>query len=676
MRRLIAIGLLACSVVPLLPPAAASPPNDLFVFFERTVDVAQYVNGSTVEAWAALNFSGPPDPPAQVDNVEFRWYAPNGTLAANATVDPDGNGWALGLLRVNIVGTWAVNATYLGTPALSANRTFSVLPSTWSGTVVLPASTMIGGNASLTISAGTVVRSDLGTRLRVKGRLTAIGTASNPILFTANASAPRGPGEWAGLLFHPESGNRSTLDEVRIQWPEDGIRIDAASPEITNTSVADAGNGFRITNAPVNLTGVGVARAVNAYWAEGGIVSFANASARDVLWGVLGFGGRLVVQGLTLTNASRGFHAQNGASIDVRGLKVTGGEVGMDLTDVSGRGEAMSFRLMQDALSATGSTDLLIGNTTFGTVAARHLVVAGGARVSLINGSFPVPGERVSVEAGSTLSLWNFLRASVESFDDGSVLPGALVEVYLNDALTIQSTTDANGTTPSFLLPYRSYAPTMTETVLRIRASLAGYAFADNNRSFALDASRSSRFLGSTADLDGDGEPDFSDPDTDGDGLLNSSETILGTDPRDPDTDGDGIPDGWEFDYQLDPTGDDAGEDPDHDGLTNRFEYEVGSDPRTPDTDDDGMPDGWEADWDFDPANGSDAQGDADGDGFTNLEEYRGGTDPRNPRDHPSSGLAGAWPFLVALAVAVAIIVLSLVLGRRKKPSTPPDPEP
>ncbi len=66
--------------------------------------------------------------------------------------------------------------------------------------------------------------------------------------------------------------------------------------------------------------------------------------------------------------------------------------------------------------------------------------------------------------------------------------------------------------------------------------------------------------------------------DNDGDGLPDSWEEVLGTDPNDPDTDGDGIPDG--------------DEDTDGDGLTNHQEFIYGTSPVYHDTDGDGVSDG------------------------------------------------------------------------------------
>jgi hypothetical protein len=68
--------------------------------------------------------------------------------------------------------------------------------------------------------------------------------------------------------------------------------------------------------------------------------------------------------------------------------------------------------------------------------------------------------------------------------------------------------------------------------------------------------------------------------DVDGDGLANTNEWLVGTDPFHPDSDRDGIPDGWEVANSLNPlNGNDAGLDTDLDGMTARQEYLAGTAP-------------------------------------------------------------------------------------------------
>lgn len=124
--------------------------------------------------------------------------------------------------------------------------------------------------------------------------------------------------------------------------------------------------------------------------------------------------------------------------------------------------------------------------------------------------------------------------------------------------------------------------------------------------------------------------------DSDGDGLPDIYENMIGTDLNNPDTDGDGL-----IDYQevyitgTDPTKydsvtdgvSDADADPDEDGLTNAQEIELGTDPQNDDTDGDGLKGGEEVnDYHTDPLNP-----DTDKDGVNDGDEIVLGLDPLKP---------------------------------------------
>ena len=134
----------------------------------------------------------------------------------------------------------------------------------------------------------------------------------------------------------------------------------------------------------------------------------------------------------------------------------------------------------------------------------------------------------------------------------------------------------------------------------------------------------------------------FASSDPDDDGLTNSYEWQIGTDPITNDTDGDLLSDGFEdaassryfitFD-PLNPDTDgngvlDGQEDHDNDGLPACLEAQVGTNLRDSDTDNDGLPDGWEYFNGLDPTNRLDADDDNDNDGLDNIAEYQHGTNP------------------------------------------------
>lgn len=150
--------------------------------------------------------------------------------------------------------------------------------------------------------------------------------------------------------------------------------------------------------------------------------------------------------------------------------------------------------------------------------------------------------------------------------------------------------------------------------------------------------------------------------DSDGDGVADTQERLLGTDPNRADSDGDGASDGHELAAGSDPRDGsdlpDRKEDRDNDGLPDGLEARLATDPDAADTDGDGYADGMEwrlgtdptdaasapADQDLDglpdvadPAPGqADADGDGlldcheddDGDGLTACQELAHGTDP------------------------------------------------
>jgi hypothetical protein len=143
--------------------------------------------------------------------------------------------------------------------------------------------------------------------------------------------------------------------------------------------------------------------------------------------------------------------------------------------------------------------------------------------------------------------------------------------------------------------------------------------------------------------------------DTDGDGLTDTQEGIIGTNPNNPDTDGDGLNDGNEFYvHGTDPTSADT----DGDGIGDLVEVITVPclDAFNPDTDGDGLCDGSLAvgstcssgedmnnDGVVDATETDPCSQDSDGDGLTDSDEINlHGTGPTNP-DTDGDGMDDGW---------------------------------
>ncbi len=117
-------------------------------------------------------------------------------------------------------------------------------------------------------------------------------------------------------------------------------------------------------------------------------------------------------------------------------------------------------------------------------------------------------------------------------------------------------------------------------------------------------------------------------PDSDGDGLTDRQEDVLGTHAFVSDTDSDGLSD---YDEAMVGDTDPLWADSDGDGLLDSEELLRDTDPRSVDTDADGLWDSFEVTYGYNPLEADDTTPDMDADRLSDLDEQRYGTDPHNP---------------------------------------------
>jgi len=680
--------LILSSLLPRGAQAAQAEVNGVFLFID------DYTNASIADAWAALNFTGAPIPqPSNVDDVFFEWFAPNGTSVFQQTVDPNDAAWALSSYLVKVLGTWTVNVTYTTNASVHASLSFLVVPNAWgTGSVTPRNTTVVGRSGELAILPGTQVLFPAGGALRVQGKLTAVGTAGMPIIFSSNAPVPA-KGDWNVLSFIETADNSSRISRAEVRYSSGGIRVMGVSPRIDNVSFSNNEmNNLRLSYSFSSVKDITINGGVYGLVVIGSTADIARVSVAGSDYGILfqGTGGR--VTDFTATSCTQiGVYVYNG-SASIMDSQLIDNVIGVKAEDSAVFAENLAITRGRVGIEASDGSDAVMVNSTITDIGTLHYSAFSSSRVTARNVrlSPPTPMKR-EIQDSSTLIIQNYIYALVRSYDTGAVLSGAHVEVRDNGTVKGVLYSDSNGLAGPFIMTYGVYNHTAfrpnSNTVL---VRLSGYIFDRNNRTVNAATGHTETFNGSIYDNDRDGIPDFVDPDDDNDGLSDQMELALGSDPKRADTDGDGMPDGYEFGNGfnlLDPS--DGLGDPDGDGLTNSQEYKLGTDPRNPDSDGDGMPDGWEVAYHFNPLNGTDANQDPDADGYTNLEEFRNGTNPRNPESKPQPplnpgflGTGDYWPLLLLPLAALGGTVLLVILAflttspRMRRRKVPPPSEP
>jgi len=85
--------------------------------------------------------------------------------------------------------------------------------------------------------------------LRIKGKLLALGTEENPILFTSNATKPA-PDDWDKIKFHSSADDSSIMEHCIVEYSIQGIQVDRASVTIRNNVIRNIGKyGIKVSGA-------------------------------------------------------------------------------------------------------------------------------------------------------------------------------------------------------------------------------------------------------------------------------------------------------------------------------------------------------------------------------------------------------------------------------------------
>lgn len=233
----------------------------------------------------------------------------------------------------------AANVVVVGTGSPAKTGLEITQNTTWTrnNIYLLNSAVYVNSGVTLTIEAGTIIKGDLTNQgaliIRQGGKLNAIGTPTQPIVFTSNQPAgSRGPGDWGGVIICGKApvnlpgsptieggviatfggtdpmDNSGTLQYVRIEFA--GIAF-ALNNEINGLTLGGVGAGTTIDHVQVTASGD------DSFEWFGGTVNakylIALAGTDDDFDTDNGFSGR-VQYGLALRDPQRGDVATGGVS--------------------------------------------------------------------------------------------------------------------------------------------------------------------------------------------------------------------------------------------------------------------------------------------------------------------------------------------------------------------------
>lgn len=178
------------------------------------------------------------------------------------------------------------NARFLHGEVFAADATLSA------GHYVIYDSLVVAEGATLNLTEGCRLYFHAGAGMTVKGRLNAVGSAKNPIVFRGDRTDnmfdylpyDRIPGQWNGLLF-TASSNDNTLHHCDIHSAEYGVKIETGDTAVQRLTVQSSrlenfdGNALECVQSRVDVKNSLIANAGgNCVKVVGGSVRFIHCT--------------------------------------------------------------------------------------------------------------------------------------------------------------------------------------------------------------------------------------------------------------------------------------------------------------------------------------------------------------------------------------------------------------
>lgn len=383
---------------------------------------------------------------------------------------------ALGFTISTLIPLWSFGQTPISGAIAS--------DTTWTAGTVIADSVYVPSGRTLTIQPGTTVKFNAGKMLVIAGKIVALGTSGNPIVFTSNLGSPT-PGSWNGVELQSTADVNSALQHCVVEYAGGGTNAagmfyKTGAPNIGLSYVlfrSNAGHGVN-TRASSPRISNSTFQQNSGYGVYSDLLSNFIVDSCTVIQNTAG-GVRVPINSSpTITNSridsnGIGIFIDGSASPTVQRNNIRYNNIGIQFTQVGSTQPTISQDTIRNNvtwgfLNTSTTTTVLARNNYWGSELGPYHPGTNptglGDRVSdnvdfqpwvILATPLPVTNITANITTTTTWSsgvFWVKNSVSVTSGDTLIILPGVIVKFAANAQLTVDGTIIANGTSANLIV--------------------------------------------------------------------------------------------------------------------------------------------------------------------------------------------------------------------------------